>query len=149
MAGEVGRRPMIAVVGAGAPSAELYAEAEKLGRGLVSAGFRIVCGGRRGVMEAVGKGAHASALYREGDVVGVLPGTSAEDANRWMDIVLPTGLGHARNVVVACAGDAVIVVGGGAGTLSEVAMAWVHDRPIVALDMGEGWSARARRGTSR
>jgi uncharacterized protein (TIGR00725 family) len=71
-------------------------------------------------------------------VIALLPGDDPEEANPWAEIVIPTGLGHLRNGVVARA-DAVIAVGGGAGTLSEMAMAWAFDRPIVALRV-EGWS---------
>jgi hypothetical protein len=89
-------------------------------------------------MEAACRGAHASAHYQEGDTVGLLPGHEPAAANPWVDIALPTGLGHLRNALVAHA-DAVVAVGGGAGTLSEMAMAWIHDRLVVAVEV-PGWS---------
>ena len=83
----------------------------------------------------------AAARYREGDVIGLLPGREGKDANAWVDVVVPTGLGYARNVLVVSMADAVVAVAGGAGTLTEIAMAWQLDKPIVALTVG-GWSAR-------
>ncbi len=77
-----------------------------------------------------------------GDVIGVLPGLRADDANEFVDIAIPTGMNTARNVVLVNMADVVIAVGGGAGTLSEIALAWQHGKAIIALDMGEGWSAK-------
>lgn len=136
------RRPVIAVIGgAHAPEAEL-AVAEELGRALVDAGYRIVTGGLGGVMAAASRGARSSPAWRDGDVIGVLPGLVVEEANAWVDIVIATGMNHARNVVVVASGDVVVAVGGGAGTLSELALAWQHQKHVVALRVGEGWSAR-------
>lgn len=136
------RRPLVAVVGSGTlpggdPRLDL---AEELGTALVQGGYRVLCGGRGGVMEAAARGARAAPNWRDGDVIGVLPGPDGADANPFVDIVLPTGLGSLRNGIVARA-DAVVAVGGGAGTLSEVALAWVFDRPIIAFRT-EGWSGR-------
>jgi uncharacterized protein (TIGR00725 family) len=92
-----------------------------------------VTGGLGGVMEAALRGAAASRAFRDGDTLALLPGADPAAANRWASIVIPTGLGHHRNGVVAAA-DAVVAVGGGAGTLSEVAFAWVWGRaPIVVV----------------
>lgn len=131
---------MVAVVGdaAARPSGIAYRRARAAGRLLVDGGYRVATGGLRGVMEAASRGAHESHRYREGDTVGLLPDADPGDANPWVDIVLPTRLGLARNVLVAST-DALLVVGGGAGTLSEVAFAWMYRRPIVALD-APGWS---------
>lgn len=147
------RRNVAAVVGGSDGSAALLAEAEAVGRGLVDAGYRIATGGGSGVMEAASRGARRATAYREGDVIAILPGVDAEAANAYADIVLPTGLGHARNGVLVCSADVVVAIGGGAGTLSEIALAWVHGKPVICLDRGEGWSAElsgraldARRG---
>jgi uncharacterized protein (TIGR00725 family) len=75
-----------------------------------------------------------------------MPGTDAKSANPWCDIVLPTGLGHARNVLTALAGDFIVAVGGGAGTLSELCFGWVHGRPIYVLQGSGGWSDRLAGG---
>ena len=70
----------------------------------------------------------------DADVIGILPGEEATLANEFVDIAIPSGMGYARNVLVVRTAAAVIAVGGGAGTLSEIAHAWQLDRPIVALD---------------
>jgi uncharacterized protein (TIGR00725 family) len=140
---EAPRRPLLAIVGEGGSLApEVAALAHELGRLAVDAGFRVVTGGRFGVMQAASEGARASDRYREGDVLGVLPGYDRHEANDAIDIVIPTGLGHARNVVVVAMADAVIAVGGRAGTLSEIALAWKLDRWVIALDTVPGWGAK-------
>lgn len=133
-------KPTVSIIGDGtiAEGSPKYALAEELGRALVGAGFRIVCGGRRGVMAAAGKGARSSPAYSPGDLVGILPGTDAAEANPYMDVVIPTPLGHVRNAVVVQS-DAVIAIGGGAGTLCELAFAWMYDRRIIAFRQ-DGWS---------
>ena len=105
-------------------------------------GITLITGGRRGgVMEAASRGAARAG----GLTVGITPGDDARAANPWCDIVLPTGLGHARNAITALAGDFVVAVGGGAGTLSELCFAWIHARPIYVLAGSEGWSDPPRR----
>ena len=101
-------------------------------------GFRIVCGGLDGAMRAVCRGAHQSDAYREGMTVGIIPSSREESANRFVDVVIPTGMGHLRNALVAQS-SAMVAIGGGAGTLSEMALAWVHRRPIFAAEV-DGWS---------
>ncbi len=142
MTAESPRRTCIAVIGdAGArPGSERYELAEALGLGIVDAGHRMVTGGLGGVMEAACKGARSSPSWTDGTTVGLLPGCDPADANPYVDIAIPTGLDHGRNQVVAQS-DAVIAVGGGAGTLSEIAFAWVHRRLIIAMRCG-GWSER-------
>lgn len=136
------RRPAIAVIGdAGAqPSTPAYNASRVLGKLAVDRGFRIVTGGLRGVMEAACRGAHESRFYREGDTIGILPQDNPNHANQWVDIAIASGMNHARNALVANA-DAVVAVGGGAGTLSEIAFAWTLRRLVVALDV-PGWASR-------
>ena len=136
------RRPVVAVIGGNTGSEELIQAAADIGRGMVDHGFRLVTGGRGGVMAAASRGAHGSGRYTEGTVVGLLPTLDPGDANEWVDIVVPTGLHHARNALVVGMADVVVAVGGSAGTLSEMALAWTQGKPVVALDLGEGWSAR-------
>ena len=132
----------MAIVGWGGElAAEVEAQAEALGRAAVDAGFRVVCGGLGGVMAAACRGAASSEHYTEGDVIGLLPGPDKASANPWVDIVIPTDLGHARNLLVVATSDVVVAVGGGAGTLSELALAWQLGRPVVALAQAEGWGA--------
>lgn len=132
-------RRIVAVIGNNDASREALAAAEELGRRVVEQGFRLATGGLSGVMEAASRGAHSAASYREGDVIGVLPSGDRATANRWVDIAIPTNLGYARNVLLVTLADAVVAVGGGAGTLTEIAMAWQLDRPLVALEL-PGWS---------
>lgn len=136
------RRPVIAIVGdAGVTSGSAtYEAARDMGRTAVDHGYRIATGGLSGVMEAASRGAHESASYREGDTVGVLPNEDPGAANAWVDIAIPTGMSHARNAIVANA-DALIAIGGRAGTLSEIAFAWTLRRLVVALD-STGWAEK-------
>ena len=136
------RRPVVAVCGGNTASEPLLAEAEALGRALVDAGYRLATGGRGGVMEAASRGARLADGWEEGRIVGVLPSLDPSDANPWVDVALPTGMNHARNVILVAMADVVVAVGGGAGTLSEMALAWTHGKPVIALDVGAGWSGR-------
>jgi hypothetical protein len=136
------RRLQVAVIGGRRASEASLQAAEVLGARLVGAGCRILCGGRDGVMAAVCRGAKQSPASYDGCTVGILPGPDGTDANRWVDVVVPTGLGLARNVVLVQAADAVVAISGEAGTLSEIAVAWQLGRPLCALDTGEGWASR-------
>jgi uncharacterized protein (TIGR00725 family) len=91
-------------------------------------------------MEAACRGARSSKKYASGDTVGILPGHDPDKANEFVDIVLPSGLDHVRNTIVSHA-DAVIAVGGGAGTLTEIGFAWINKRLVIGLRI-EGWSGR-------
>lgn len=127
----------VAVVGAGNASAEEAAAAEYVGRRLAEGGAIVVCGGLGGVMEAACRGARSVG----GTTVGILPGTRREEANPYVDIAIPTGLGELRNGLVVRAADALIAVGGEFGTLSEIALALKARKPVFALG---GWElARA------
>ena len=83
-------------------------------------------------MAAAARGAKSAG----GTTIGILPGTSRADANEWIDHAVVTGLGHARNAVVAASGDAVIAVGGSYGTLTEIGFARDLRRPVVILEPG-------------
>jgi len=133
-------RPIAAVIGSGGEGAPGEAEAQALGRALVDAGFRIVTGGLGGIMRAASRGARSSARYQPGDVIGVLPGYRAGDANEHVDIPICTGLGHGRNIIVAATGDVVFAVGGQSGTLSEIALAWTLGKPVVCVGSAAGWA---------
>lgn len=136
------RRPMIAVAGDSNldPADERVSIAREVGRLIVDHGCRVVTGGLGGIMAAAMEGARQSSKYAEGDTIAVLPGHDPSEAAESADIVLATGMNLGRNIVVANA-DGLIAIGGGAGTLSEIALAWQLRRPIVALDV-EGWSRR-------
>ncbi len=137
------RRRVMSVIGAGsALEGDVGGTCRDLGRTAVDAGFRIATGGLGGVMEAVSLGAHESQQYGEGDVIGILPSYDGASANEHVDIVVPTGLGIARNVVLVSMADVVIAVGGGSGTLSEIAVAWQLGKPIVAIAPAGGWAQK-------
>lgn len=121
--------PTVAVVGAGDASDTNRADAREVGRGLAAAGVTIVCGGLGGVMAAACAGAHEA----DGTTIGILPGLDRAVANDDVDVVLPTGLGEGRNVLVVRAADAVVAVGGAYGTLSEIALALRAGLPVVGL----------------
>ena len=118
-----------------------YKLAFETGKALIDAGYRIQSGGLGGVMEAAFCGAHASEKYREGDTVALIPSFDATVANPYADIIIPTGLDVMRNAIVANA-SAVIAVGGGAGTLSEIAFAWSLFRMVLAFENADGWSGK-------
>ena len=131
------------MIGSGA---EHEARAEDVGRLLAERGCTVVTGGRAEVMAAAARGAKSAG----GTTIGVLPGESREDVNEWVDYVVVTGIGHARNLAVVASGDAVIAVGGSWGTLAEIGFARVLGRPVVIVEPGwhvegEGVSARPLR----
>jgi uncharacterized protein (TIGR00725 family) len=104
--------------------------AEAVGRELAARGAVVVCGGLGGVMKAACRGAKTAG----GLTVGILPGSDRAAANAFVDVAVPTGLGEARNALVVRAADALIAVGGGYGTLSEIALALKAGKRVVGLD---------------
>ena len=92
-------------------------------------------------MTAVCRGARSSDVYQSGDTIGILPMDDADAANPYVDVVIPTGLGLFRNMLVACSGDACIAIRGGSGTLSEIAFAWQINKPVAAMSSTGGWSS--------
>jgi uncharacterized protein (TIGR00725 family) len=136
------RRSLIAVIGdaqldSGSPVETVV---EDIGRALVDAGYRVLTGGLGGVMEAACRGARSSKKYQPGDTIAVLPGHDPREANPFVDVAIASGLDHGRNSVVAHA-DAIVAIGGGAGTLSEICFAWIYKRLIVGMRV-EGWSGK-------
>ena len=119
----------ISVIGAASCDAATAAQAQRLGTLLATRGFEVVCGGGGGVMEAVCRGAREAG----GRTIGILPGNDRDAANPHVEVVIATGLGIARNVLVVVNGDAAVAVAGGAGTLSEIGLALKLGRPVVAL----------------
>ena len=131
--------PQVAVIGSGA---ENEARAEEVGRLLAEGGCTVVTGGLGEVMAAAARGAKSAG----GTTIGILPGEAREDANPWIDHVVVTGIGHARNLAVVASGDAVIAVGGSWGTLAEIAFARRLGRPVVIVE--PGWEIE-REGVER
>lgn len=107
--------------------------AEQVGRLIALRGAVLVCGGRGGVMEAACRGAKTEG----GVTVGILPGPDRWEANNYVDIAIATGLGEARNAIIVRTVDAVIAIGGGFGTLSEIGLALKIGCPVVGLGTWE------------
>jgi uncharacterized protein (TIGR00725 family) len=126
-------RAWIAVVGPASAPVEQLEAAEEAGAAIAVAGAGLVCGGLGGVMEAACRGARS----RGGLTLGLLPGTDREAANGWVIVAVPTGLGEARNALVVRAADAVVAIGGGWGTLSEIALALRTGVPVVGVGTWE------------
>jgi len=122
-------RVQVAVIGSGA---EHEARAERVGRLLAERGATVVTGGLGSVMAAAARGAKSAG----GTTIGIVPGEARQGANEWLDHVVVTGVGHARNLAVVASGDAVIAVGGQWGTLAEIGFAHVLGRPVVILEPG-------------
>lgn len=119
----------IAVVGTSETDPGTDQVAETVGASLAAAGAVVVCGGLGGVMAAACRGARSAG----GLTVGLLPGLDPAAANSWVEVVVPTGLGEARNALVVGSAGAVIAIGGGYGTLSEVALALRRKTPVIGL----------------
>jgi uncharacterized protein (TIGR00725 family) len=123
----------VAVVGSGEARPDDRQAAEAVGLALARSGAVLVCGGLGGVMAAACRGARAA----EGTTVGILPGTDRDSANEWVTIAITTGLGELRNGLVVRAADVVIAIGGGPGTLSEIAFALKTGVPVIGIDTWE------------
>jgi uncharacterized protein (TIGR00725 family) len=121
----------IAVIGQADPSAEEYGIARTVGCLIAREHETLVCGGLSGVMEAACKGAQDQG----GVTVGIVPDSG--NGNQYLDIVIRSGLGHARNALVVQSSDAVIAIGGGYGTLSEIAIALKTNRPVFGIKTWE------------
>jgi uncharacterized protein (TIGR00725 family) len=123
----------VAVVGASSCDQETAALAEETGAGIARRGGVVICGGGGGVMEAAARGAQSAG----GTVLGILPGDNPRGGNHHLTLAVATGLGEARNAVIARSADVVIAVGGEYGTLSEVALALKMGKPVIGLKTWE------------
>ena len=128
-------RTVIAVVGPSRPSPEEEITAEKVGELIAREGWVLVTGGLGGVMEKASSGARKAG----GLVLGILPGSSPEEANPYVDIPLPTGMGELRNFLVVAVSQGVVAVGTSPGTLVEIAVARLLRKPLAALHVPAGW----------
>lgn len=130
----------IGVIGPAEASLEEQQWAEQVGSLIAEKGAVLVCGGYGGVMEAACRGAKA----KGGTTVGILMGTNRDERNSYVDVAIGTGLGQARNALVVASSDVLIAVGGGFGTLSEIAIAFRSQVPVIGL---KTWEAEAPRQT--
>ena len=131
---------IIGVVGSGSGELDekIYEIAEKLGSLIAKENFALVCGGRFGVMEAVCKGVKSA----QGFTIGLIPSLDKKTANSYIDLIIPTGMGEARNLILVSTADAIITIAGDSGTLSEIAFAWKMSKPIISLNTTGGWSTK-------
>jgi uncharacterized protein (TIGR00725 family) len=122
-------KSIIAVIGGSSATEAEMAKAEAIGKGLAERGAILVCGGRGGIMEAACRGTREGG----GIAVGILPGVSESEANPYVEIPIVTGMGEARNIIIARSAHAVIAIGGSYGTLSEIAYALRFGTPVIGV----------------
>ena len=124
------RKPMIAVVGAGKCSKKLRDMAFIVGKYVAENGGVVVCGGMGGIMEGAARGAREAG----GVTIGILPTSDKNDANEFIDYIIPTGFGEARNIMVVRTADAVVAFPGKYGTLTEMAFALDAKKPVISVN---------------
>lgn len=129
----------IAVIGSASITDEDVIElAYKVGAEIAKLNFHLVCGGLSGVMLESSRGFQS--IETDGKVIGILPSYDPDTANEFVDIRIPTGMDLGRNQLVVSSADAVIAVGGGAGTLSEISMASQLGKSIILIKGSGGWA---------
>jgi len=126
---EIRQKRRIGVIGGSRPEAKFIELAFDIGRRIAKAGAVLVCGGLAGIMEAAARGAKQAG----GLTIGILPGKEPADANPFIDIALATGLGYARNSLVAMNADVLIAIDGEYGTLSEIAYGRIYGKKVIGL----------------
>lgn len=124
------KKKIIAVIGGAEASDEHLKIAEEVGSLIAKRGAVLITGGMGGIMTAASKGARQSS----GLVIGILPTTEKESANPYVDIPIVTGIGHARNFIIARTCDCAIAIDGKYGTLSEIAFCLMYDVPVICID---------------
>ena len=134
------RTAYVAVIGAGQATPRQLDLAESCGRLLARAGMMLLSGGLGGVMDASCRGCAAEG----GHSIALLPGGDRQGASQHATFALPTGLGQVRNSVLINAADVVLAIGGGWGTLNEIALAVRLGKPLVLL---ESWEFKPPEGT--
>jgi len=123
------REMQIAVVGSSDPDPQTAALAAEVGKTIAAKGAVLICGGLGGIMEAAARGAKE----KGGLTIGILPDYNREAANPFIDVVIPTGLGHARNILVAASGDLIVALPGSHGTRSEISIALKLAKPVIGM----------------
>lgn len=119
----------IVVIGSSKATKEETDAAYEVGNEIAKAGYILVCGGKEGVMEAACKGAKEN----NGTTIGIIPDEIAEGGNKYLDIIIPTGINFSRNYIVQNSGSAIIMIAGSYGTLSELGYALLFDKKVIAL----------------
>ncbi len=137
------RKHVVSILGGNSQVSDFALEqAHALGKAIIDEGWLLCTGGRAGIMEAASKGARASELWTGHQILGVLPDDIHDAGNEYLDIVLPSGLGLTRNALVVRFSDVCVALSGGAGTLSEIALAWQFERPVAVMSNSGGWSEK-------
>jgi uncharacterized protein (TIGR00725 family) len=137
-------KPIIAVIGGGTCTKDELTLAYETGQLVAARGAILVCGGLGGVMEGAARGAKSNG----GVTVGILPGTEPSAANGYIDVPLATGLGEMRNFLIVRVAQALIAIGGGIGTLTEIAVAQRTGKPVIGLHDSFGNAIDMPRATS-
>ena len=137
------RRHIVSILGGNSQVSDSALEqAHALGKAIIDEGWLLCTGGRAGIMEAASKGARPSNSWTGNQILGVLPDDTHDAGNEYLDIVLPSGLGLTRNALVVRFSDVCVALSGGAGTLSEIALAWQFERPVAVMSNSGGWSQK-------
>lgn len=114
----------------------------ELAKSLVNNNYDIINGGMGGIMESTAKGARSSNNFNRVSLIAILPVENKNLGNEYSGIKIATHLGTGRNRLIILNSDAVIAIGGGAGTLSEISIAWEMGKPIAAFTKGKGWASK-------
>ncbi|MEO0253794.1 MAG: TIGR00725 family protein [candidate division WOR-3 bacterium] len=120
---------LIGVIGGSTCTKEIYEIAYEVGKNIAKSGNILICGGLSGVMEAACKGAYEAG----GLTIGILPGDSKEESNKWVKIPITTGMGMARNIIIVKSSDGIIAIDGEYGTLMELAICSKLNKPLVKI----------------
>ncbi|MCK4339448.1 MAG: TIGR00725 family protein [Candidatus Cloacimonetes bacterium] len=123
-------KKIIAVIGGNITTEEIFKKAYQVGKIIAEKDCILICGGLRGVMEAAAKGAKEN----NGLTIGILPGSSKEDANPYIDIPIVTAMSNARNAIIARTCDIAIAINGKYGTLSEIAYCLNFGKTVLGID---------------
>lgn len=126
---ELALQKRVGIIGGNMPDAQSRKNAERMGELIAQNGYLLVNGGRGGVMEASARGAKSAG----GTVIAILPGKSRDEANQYVDVAIPTGLGYIRNPLVVLNSDIVVAIDGSYGTLSEIAYTQIYNRTVFGL----------------
>jgi uncharacterized protein (TIGR00725 family) len=124
------KRPRVGIIGGNMPDMVSIQNAETMGRLIAENNYILVNGGMKGVMEASARGAKSAG----GLVIAILPGKSSSEANPYVDIAIPTGLGYMRNALVVLNSDVLVAIDGSYGTLSEIAYSQIYNKTAFGLN---------------
>ena len=131
------RNKQVVVIGSGDDDQHLDTAFE-IGKYIAENKWVLITGGGGGIMEAASKGASVTG----GIVVGILPDSDLSRSNEYCSIVIPSGIGYARNMTNILSGDVIVSINGKSGTLSELAYAWQFGKPVISCAFTGGWSSR-------